>query len=793
MNSSSQQLHIFQEIFMKYLTDIRTQIGGPNIGWNDSQHGLNCIYGVELEYCSMDSNGANDAIGSNQFVLPNKVNNCILNQNNIAFRKYQFDPFSQTDSISAQQVQQNLAPRNGIRNDGDFNQWTNFMLESSTDHGSNTHVGIPNVPVGNDRRGTSGAKIEQDGSVDLQHGVVTIWSDTNSTIYPKKRISYGTASIDIVDFNSIDHAVGINTEFVSPPLVNEPFNISIGAPNYVPYGTILLDNLMKHMKNHQHILFVQDCGLHIHVSKNRKLPQNLRGGNLSPLEAIGFLKLFWLFEPFLISLQPFYRSFHGFCRSIQSIFTFNELITLTDAQLYAVMMNNDAAGALPGSVDRFNGADHRYCTLNFKNLRAGGIGTVECRLGHSTFDGRAVQLQIHILQMLFQLNLAFIKDTGDHRYHESLLYCAQGLNAIPTYCFQTSPQYDVLPNLYAPITAANVGRPVSGFFVSCNGIGERSHIVRELAKLFFSCTGDDVGMRTAIDFINLYHSNQNVAEAGAIADMNIHPYYRSQSMNEINLDFYIQDYISYSNGLHWQRRIAKGLGGIREYNGPFRPCRFVYYEMFNNYFPDAGVTDLQHASKVCSVRADGTRSGTYNNGNILINTGPRTVQANLMDTAHLYRETDASYQGNKIQTELLNLKTSNGAFTGGKRKSRKNNKKLKSTKKNKKGGMEPVLKLPTMKLNKGDGFILKGKENVQLFRSMKWQEDELDKNVTTFVNKLLQQNIITFEELVILNDSRYLEAILYFGKDTEKKSQLLNELKSYIEIDEKKLSDILNH
>jgi hypothetical protein len=150
-------------------------------------------------------------------------------------------------------------------------------------------------------------------------------------------------------------------------------------------------------------------GFHLHVCEDRRPVQGQPAWSINSQPRknmlIGFVKLFYIFEHFLFSLFPKYRSSSQWCRSYQSIFNFNEIRNSSVNVIWDVL-----TGANNIIAQRQNGRDYRYISLNFKNCRVEpdgttGIGTIEFRIGHSTFDSEFIQAYINLIQNLFNFNL----------------------------------------------------------------------------------------------------------------------------------------------------------------------------------------------------------------------------------------------------------------------------------------------------------------------------------------------------------------------------------------------------
>jgi hypothetical protein len=224
-------------------------------------------------------------------------------------------------------------------------------------------------------------------NADRQDSKLTMWKSNRHSIDSSAiKIRSGDASINVVNVKDVlgkFENISVQTELVTPILVDEPFQIQ---GEYVPYGIIALENMVSHMKKHANVLFVQNDGLHIHISKNSK------DAPLSEIEIQGFVKLFWIFEPLFLAGEPNYRAentVQGY-RSLQSIFNYDEILVENPNDQYVY-------NVLTGMTHRLS-VHPRYVSLNLVNLLPDQIGTFEYRIGHGTFDGKSIQLHTHLLQ-----------------------------------------------------------------------------------------------------------------------------------------------------------------------------------------------------------------------------------------------------------------------------------------------------------------------------------------------------------------------------------------------------------
>jgi hypothetical protein len=227
-------------------------------------------------------------------------------------------------------------------------------------------------------------------------------------------------------------------------------------------------------------------GFHVHLSE---FP--LIEGEGRKRFIVAFVKMFYLFEPMLFSMHPSSRSHSRYCQSLQSIFNFNEICYLSVDEIYDHLVYEEEGFTYGGiDVPSLNDDDsrsakgQRYLSLNLTNCRGNGIQTVEIRLGQSMFDINYINKYIYLLQSLFEFSFAMEQsDVNNNLIYpnqtvNSILLYAQANEIIPSYCYQTTAQYNNTPDNYnLPISAANFGRPISGFFISEGNIETRSKII----------------------------------------------------------------------------------------------------------------------------------------------------------------------------------------------------------------------------------------------------------------------------------------------------------------------------
>jgi hypothetical protein len=812
-------------------------------------YGLNCKYGIELEFqaCDTEDNHTRYSIG-------NRINNCIVNQNSDDFYKYQFN-LNNAITIRNQQIAQDANPLPTIidrRNADTFNEWTNFLLEVNDGYHSSTHNGTPSLVP---QRGQSGFKIEFDPGVrfNTTHGLTSrTYVDSASPIFPgallhRTRFPDGwyTTTCNVNDI--LQHLAGRGPhgtlianqlELVSPILVNEPFLLN---GNILPLGYTMIDNMVNHLKTHSNVIFTQNDAFHIHLSKNQKTPPALRGGpELSQIEIVGFAKLFWLFEPLFFAGHPIYKSTNDIpgYQSLQSLFNYDEIQGgMPDDEIYRRLIREDGIAPGAGRIRREIPGQYRYCALNVMNTLPHQIGTIEIRVGHSTMQSNLIQMNIQIYQLLFHLNLYFIHckpNAGNVLYEHNTLLTSVIRSCIPHYCRQTSAQYDVPPPninnvISIPPDITNAGRPIKGFFKSCGDNDYRTRIINNLGLLFTQLTGAIELMTLYQSVINIWHSNMPplLGDDKTLDSVN-YPCYFSNTLNVVNFGcdrIHQMGYRAltyeplapdvYSNAVLRRRRTPPGDSST---------IPMVLSIMFRDYvLLNPGVNTLDNPSKSCSTNIALNRyPAQYNVGLPL--TERNTLRQNVADNrsqTHVFTDdlnpanhTGYIHQHQKSQTELLNFKISNGQFLGGKKSKNKkiDNRRTKKRYKMYSGGFSfgndskgiaptnlstPVIEydLPVINLNKGkDGYnIKKDKSQFILYRTNNFTEIiTVDDLLSKIINELLQQHIISEEELVLMNKNNYIEIDLFVNDKFH--NQLLSELSEIkgLSMDDAKLQKIKN-
>jgi hypothetical protein len=447
--------------------------------------------------------------------------------------------------------------------------------------------------------------------------------------------------------------LSVANELVTPALTNVHINYPRGVRadgtngnKLLPLGGLLIDNLVNHMKAHNTVIAVQEAGFHLHISEYPRIANEANRINM----ICGFVKLFYLFEPLMYSFHPYYRSISTWCQSIQSIFTYD---LVTNIPIGGVQRRD--RGAL-GAY-----ASPRYVALNLFNCRDGGIGTLEVRLGHSSFSSKFIQIYVQFLQVLLRFNMSLINyDINNgralHTSHNYLLQIANNNGGIPNYCHQTTAQYNdyiIAMNRGGYAVPGNRGRPQYGFFESMRGRNERNRILTVLAKLFGGCTSFWNGLNILLDYTNYYHSTDRdwlcVNSNNAVNKDNIINGFGGGTLHQV---------VDHTN---WNHIYTVNIG--EDY-----------------YLNNRGKRDYEHMCATCSQNAAGNCKRSFHNWS----EEPESVDAarNPSDEHHLYRDRcDGRNLYYKVQTELINYKISDydrGQYwRGGYRKTQKlKNKKL---------------------------------------------------------------------------------------------------------------------
>jgi hypothetical protein len=677
---------------------------------------MRITYGIELEFLS----------SSNRYVISSRANSCMLRQNNDFWRlniNYQTGLPQEPGKV--------------ITNDyNNFDQWSSYFIQDSDDHGSVSFKGdviCPNI-------GSAGLRTEDDPSVNFRINEPTqVWSskarvnynntdltdngfqimnaikpagqqfisrtENHNNSYSNERIldgNYGNNIQNMISINNETVTQILSNGFLEYPLVNRNFKNNAAA-NYqvglLPFGYAVIDNYINHITSHGSVLFTQPGhGFHLHICEDRRTPAGQPAWSIDSQQRknmlIGFVKLFYIFEPFLFSLFPSYRSSSGWCRSYQSIFTFGEIRYSTVNDIWDVLTNTGNNNIITNRT----GNPYRYIALNFANCRIGGIGTIELRIGHSTFDSEFIQAYINLIQNLFNFNLYLnsLNPPGNPCGMQNIymdIACRWG--CFPSYVFQTSAAYDVgnaNPNFF--VNAVNPGRPAAGFFQSLQGQDERTFVISRQILLLVSLLNNISCMYILIQNINYYHSNQGNAS-------------RFKTNTNLNI-------ITLANMVVTASQLAPANLPQMFANIPlYRNNKNIFYsiKMFTNYLPNVNKFDLEDDCRNCIKNNVGDcYINKYNNGISPILGAQRNGDpAQKRDQSRLYyRNCNAFNYYVKSQPELLFKKILPGYQNityGGKNKTRKNKTRKNKNKTNKnKTNKNKINKNKTRKIKKLKSF-----------------------------------------------------------------------------------------
>ena len=659
---------------------------------HEFQHpSLNSRYGIELEFFSSE----------NRYVIANRINSCMFNNNDLWWR----NNFNAKFDINS-----NFPFSNGQRHldtGSNFNEFSSFFVESALVYRTPSHRGEAICS----NQGTAGLRIENDSSVEMSNNGpgITAWSINVRNRHENTDIkgvggtynpNYKGLSSNVVNFSFpknfpfSQHTLKGNNEWninsnstfitkqqnelVTNVLTNDYIKYPLGIESqeregegegeiptkekYLPLGALLMDNFLNHLLSHQTVLFTQRCGFHVHLSEFSKIKDEGRRKQF----IVGFVKLFYVFEPLLYSFHPIYRSRSDYAQSLQSIFTRDEIRDGTEDQIWNDLAGIEYEDYMPISgVPRKRG--QRYVALNLMNCR-GGIGTMEVRIGHVTFDTQFIQTYVNILQTLLKFNEYAINTyirLGKYPFtiHNSLLNI-DGL--IPYYCTKLSsddyneqepresPQDNNLHRSNTNNYKINRGfmnfnkfRPTHGFFDSCGyDPGDKEYktsIISNQIKTFIFLTGSFAQLRLMTPYINYYHATEDTSELKC--------WLNGHHMN--NIDFDNLNSERYSTVFQGTAPTEEQKN--KEFINNFKPVlKDIHYIPGSKYFnPECPTCE---EPRKCKPK--------YNNGKNFtkdeIISSPRIINGNRDDRknqAHLYRvDCSGSRYYSKVQTELINYK-----------------------------------------------------------------------------------------------------------------------------------------
>ena len=561
MAAVSPQLELYKYQHIFYLYSENKAPGNADTIFNHPS--FNSRYGLELEFCS----------NVNKYAIANRMNSCMWNQNSEWWRR-NYNGLERMDTQVA-------GGAKSLKNNGSYDEWSSFFIEVVENRHDSTHRG--DETCGN--RGSAGSKIEFDWSVTINNEKrgLTLWSNSTSVERPgggdalhypetslKQSVDGGLwnkwtvnwrglrdvicdANYDTPPDNTsaeftrragyiwhMDEAaptvdqqerkllMWYQNEYVSPILNNEyisyPSAISYNAagetvvqPENLPYGSLLIDNIFNHMKSHANVIAVQDMGFHLHLSEFPKIESI----NERKMMIIGFVKLFYMFEPMFYACHPAYRASSKYCQSLQSVLSYENVRAADETLIWNYLVNNphvydQGNYQLPFPAGERRELGSRYLSINLQNCVGGGIGTIEIRLGHSSFSSKFVQAYINALQSLFHFNLSLhslnLTSGLTYCHHQNAILDLMTIrNVLPSYCYRGNEYYNTRPHhvgVYNPLLPPTfAGRPIYGFFVSNPDRAQRTSIIRHLVFFFNILTGAKDSLQILTEYINYYHAS----------------------------------------------------------------------------------------------------------------------------------------------------------------------------------------------------------------------------------------------------------------------------------------------
>jgi hypothetical protein len=489
------------ELLREFRDSLRDRLDQQNVfaGGTDGaglfmNPGFTTRFGIELEFlCNKD-----------RFHVGNSVNTCILHQND-PFWRSNFEVLRPTPAQRAE-FRAGISGPKPITATPNKDEWSSFMMEVTLKHGSTTFRGAKK----SSNEGVSGSKIEDDSSVRLNEYVNEIMVFTKQPeadylpsvakdgyIYRATEMLNGPAGTDYRFFET--------NEFVSSVLTNEPILYpkvlqADGSykEGYIPYGFLVIDNTMQHMLSHNNKIVVQDMGFHVHLSEYPRIQDVTERMN----RIMGFVKLFYLFEPLLFACQPAYRGRSKYCKPLQSVFSLYNMMSVDPRELYRWMTGgrNKIWG-----THRSNRVDSaRYLALNLFNCKPKGSGTVEVRLAHATFDSHYLNHFIHMLQNLFELSMAMSEEKIN-----ALLEMAQAQEMFPAWVIERESYYED-DRMYSESDFYAFSNP------SYTTSAERSRIPQKLLQLYYCLTGCQDTVYAMVPYMNYYHATAENKRLGHV-------------------------------------------------------------------------------------------------------------------------------------------------------------------------------------------------------------------------------------------------------------------------------------
>jgi hypothetical protein len=805
--------------------------------------GLNCRYGLEIEFLS----------SSNRYVLANRVNSCMFNQNFPYFWRRHVDPF--TDDYT-----QIFRTEKMLKNDDSFDQYSTFFLEAQQEYRAPSYRGSAKC----ENRGFAGFRIEKDGSVENdweKYRGITIWQSgqksdlivtlpNGQTNYTERFTGLYASHCDIYRTQSLPFLTEYRLKEgqiwnLVPPLTNDSvnfwsenemvspilFNQAVYYPDFqkypeydfqypdqypvekmkiLPLGALAVDNIVNHMIGHSNAIAMNGCGFHVHISEYPKITDI----TLRKKVITGFVKLFWFFEPLLYSFHPYYRAATTFAQSLQSLFTYNEIIEDNNwERLWKDLVSNTHYSG----TDRKEKGD-RYLAVNLQNCKPGKIGTVEVRIGHSTFCSVFIQSWITLLQNIFRLAQGLVMQTqGDpdlepdpHYYINSILKKNQ--NCIPDYVKVSSEIYNLRTADPAKIGPLNQGRPLHGFFIHSGNLAEdkkgKTGVLGKLIGLLYLFTSSEGIIKSIFPFINYYHASTSSWNCA----INIDPFDLDSILKQINE--------------HFERPTTDDTKVKLTDTWNYFDTVILGYD----YFINRGKPNVDHECTTCSKNAAGACKAEFNNYNIpALNDASRFPQNEI----HQKNETvllrdycpqgpnKTDYEGElargkhkgKTQTELINYKISPAHRQSGGRRSKTNQVNSSNT------NQMPSSKNPMFEAygnpiqnktvldtnpkyaepNQPVYDLRKGADPIRILNTkngiraayINWMgEDDIDDKLTNIFTALLTQKILSFKELLELIEQKYADPCIFTIDTPEHNAAVEDEVRQRFKMSNQKLDAI---
>lgn len=518
----------------------------------------------------------------------------------------------------------------------------------------------------------------------------------------------------------------LTNDYINYPLCIKPRNVE---PGILPLGSLIIENTINHMISHTTVIATQRMAFHVHLSE---FPS--RGRTRRENSAIGFVKLFYLFEPLLFSLVPYFRSRFSWNQSLQSLYNYKEIkeieyhpdILFSPHCTYRFVTGDE----YQGSTRLLQGK--RYLAVNLQNIY--GSGTIEVRIGNAGFDSHYIQAYINILQTLYTFS-NYLLDLGAanlFEHHNKLL--EKYYDLIPHYCLQTTSNYNIQRHPF--------------FFDNFGTNARKTEIITNLYRVFIELT-DCQALSSIRDYITYYHCRET-------------SWINKISMDDIDFDSAEDEakrnvgrrrfniFRPLIAGEHYRTNstnINRFVGAdckncyrdtrtrncVRDFNNGIRP------QFSGNERRPGDVSDQKDQSKVFYNWCRGDRADTPNYSKVQKELIHRVIQ-----------QGGSNSESPKIETDFKD------------------------------------------RLNKGVYKIIIKQNNANMeigyvdWMGTFYKEDGL----TEIIKKLLNKKIITREQLNILVEKKYIDYCIF---KREHKAQLIDELKNIknLNITESKINEII--